>query len=168
MEIFKKEKMNKLLIILLIITFYLVGCSSSKISRLGSTHEHADFKVYINGEMLNLSQEKYMVRSKYVHIEDMDGNVIHKHATGITLGYFFDTLGMKFNSSCFVLDTGVSYCNQSDKTLKFYVNEERNFEFGEYVIRTPDKYLISYGNDSEEEIQEQLDSITNKAINLVG
>ena len=160
---------NKVLIILLIIiTLLLAGCSTSKIGSLGSAHEHADFKVYINGEELNFSQLMYMVRSQYVHVENMDGNIIHNHATGITIGYFFNTMGIRFDDNCFVLDTGTSYCNQGDKTLKFYVNGERNYQYAEYEIRNSDKYLITYGNDSEEEIQKQLDSVTDHARTLGG
>src|SRR3989338_3067686 len=56
------------------------------ISRLGSTHEHADLKIYVDSIPVDLSQQKYQLKSKFIHVEDGDGDVIHKHAKGVTLG----------------------------------------------------------------------------------
>ena len=59
-------------------------------------HEHVDFKVYLDGKEYNFSKEKYMSEenktlSQIIHLHDMDGNVIHKHANGVTLGQFFES-----------------------------------------------------------------------------
>ena len=114
MDVFKKEMKIKIwtiliIIVLLIITgiFYLIK-NSENIGVtgfvVGSAHDHANFMVFINGEEINFALPQYIVKAKEVHIEDMNGNVIHKHATGITLGYFFKTLGFKFDENCFVFD----------------------------------------------------------------
>lgn len=139
--------------------------TSQEIGPPGSAHEHVDFKVYVNGESIDFSQQKYLVRSEYVHVEGGlgIGDVIHKHATGVTLGFFFQTLDISLNSTCLVLDTDESFCNEGDKTLKLFVNGEPNESFGEYEIRDLDKILVSYGDETPEEIQEQLDSITDYA-----
>ena len=71
---------------------------------------------------------------------------------------------MKFTNECFELESGKKYCNEGDKTLKFYVNSEPNELYGDYLMGAGDKILISYG--SEEDIQEQLDSITKHAEGL--
>lgn len=151
---------KKFIILSIIIAIAIVGVlviwsitNSSDIGDLDSEHSHANFKVYINGQALNFAHPEYMVRNEFVHIEDMDGDEIHKHATGVTLGYFFKTLGFEFNKKCFVMDTSEKYCSEKGKTLKFYVNEQRNYDYGNYEIREGDKYLISYGSDSEEIIQ---------------
>lgn len=145
------------LLLIVLLSYYII--TKPRIGPVGSTHEHADFKVYINGEALNFAHPEYMVKTQFVHIEDMIGTVIHKHATGITLGYFFKSLGFEFNDKCFILDNKEEFCNEGDKTLKFYVNEQRNEEYGDYEIKDNDKYLISYSNEDNEEIQEQLNSI---------
>lgn len=155
---------NKNVIIWIIILLILFGITyavkiSNKIGPLGSTHEHADFKVYINGQILNFAHPEYMVKNQFVHIEDMNGVIIHKHATGITLGYFFKTLGFKFNDECFILDNGEKFCNENNKFLKFYVNGIRNYDYDKYEITEGDKYLISYGNDVDEELQKQIKSV---------
>jgi len=134
-----------------------------RLGPLGGIHEHADFKVYLNGTLVDFAQKKYQVRSQFVHVEGMDGDVIHMHATGETVGYFLETLGMRFDRSCFVLDTGESFCSSGDNTLKLYVNGELNAEYGDYLLKDLDKILISYGKGTEEEIRSQLDTITDKA-----
>ncbi len=130
---------------------------------LGETHIHADFKVYLEGKAYNFSQLKYMSNdtfstNRFIHMHDGKGNIIHQHINGVTLGNFFKGLNMTFNSTCFVTDT--SFCNSKTKTLKFYVNGNRNMEFNLYELKDDDRILITYGNESSEEIDLQLASIT--------
>lgn len=131
-------------------------------------HYHADFKVYIDGQELSFNQEKYFVKSRFVHVEnDVQGDtgeVIHMHATGVPLWLFFESIGIKFEKDCFTLDTGEKYCNNAEKSFKFYVNGKENNEFGDYVFNEGDKILISYG-DGSENIFDQLDSITDNSKN---
>ena len=72
----------------------IMGCSSPEVKQ-GEVHEHAGFNVYLNGEKLNFSQEKYMnvhedIRGEHVDMHDLNGEIIHKHSSGVTLGIFFD------------------------------------------------------------------------------
>lgn len=131
-------------------------------------HYHADFKVYIEGKGLNFNQEQFFVKSRFVHVEnDVQGDsekVIHMHATGVPLWLFFESIGMKFETDCFTVDTGVKYCNNAEKSLKFYVNGIENSEFGDYVFNEGDKILISYDNKNED-ISSQLSSVTDFAKN---
>jgi len=140
----------------------LVACSAKpQIGPLGGIHTHADFKVYLDGKPVNFAQRQYMVKVQYVHVEDMDGDVIHFHATGVTVGEFFRTLGMKFDGKCFVKD-GKNYCTDAQNTLKFYVNGEPNELYGDYLTSDLDKMLISYG-PKDENVSAQLASVTDKA-----
>jgi len=140
---------------------FVSGCFGPYIGSVGSTHQHATFKVYLDGNGLNLLNPKYMVKSQHVHMEGEDADTIHKHATGVTLGYFFKTLGMKLDNSCFTTDDGNNYCNNGDKTLKFYVNGVRSNDYDQHEIFNNEKYLISYGNENDSEIQKQIDSVSN-------
>ena len=132
------------------------------IGQLGSAHLHADVKVYINGQAIDFSQKKYQLTTSFIHFEEGIGDVIHTHATGLTIGHMFESLSMDFNNNCIVFEKQ-SYCNDNNKKLKFYVNGQLNNEFDNKVIRDLDKYLISYGNENESEKQKQLSSITNLA-----
>ena len=151
-----------LIIAVLIALVALAGCSKKPaIGPLGGIHIHADFKVYLDGKPVDFAKQQYMVKAQYVHIESMDGDIIHVHATGVTIGEFFRTLGMKFDSKCFVMN-GKKSCADDQKTLKFYVNGEPNELSGDYLISDWDKLLISYG-PKDENVSAQLASITNKA-----
>lgn len=134
----------------------------SGIGPLGSTHLHADVKVYINGQALDFSQRKYQLTNSFIHFEEGIGDVIHTHATGLTIGHMFKSVGIDFSNNCMIFE-GKSYCNENDKKLKFYVNGQLNTEFDNRVIHDLDKYLISYGNENDSEIEKQLNSITNLA-----
>lgn len=134
----------------------------SGIGALRSTHEHADVKVYINGQSIDFSQKKYQLNARFIHFEDGLGDVVHVHATGMTLGHLFKSIGMDFSSNC-ILFEGRNHCSDNDKKLKFYVNGQSINEFGNKAIKCLDKYLISYGNENEAQIQQQLNSITNLA-----
>lgn len=122
----------------------------------GSTHEHTAFKLFINGQVVDFSQPKYQVKSQYMHFENGDGDTIHKHATGIDIGFLFETLDIKFTSDCITMDDGTSYCNDGNNTLKFFVNGVRNDLYNNYVLMDGDRVLLSYGSEGQEQIDEQL------------
>lgn len=131
-------------------------------------HLHADFKVFLNGADFNFAQEKFMTseeaeKSSVVHLHGLDGNVIHVHAPQITLGDFFRSLGMDFNSTCFVTDSNESFCNFGDKTLKLFVNGAANSQFGSYQPKDLDRILVSFGNESADQIQLQINSVSDNS-----
>lgn len=69
----------------------------------GSTHEHTQFTVTIEGERVDFARPQYQVgqtQNRYVHFEGGDGVTIHKHATGVTVAYALDTLGFTINDTC--------------------------------------------------------------------
>lgn len=130
----------------------------------GSTHAHQDFKVYLLGKPVDFSQPKYQLRSDYIHTEGGNGDLIHTHATGATLGLFFESMGIAFNDQCFVLETGERYCNDGQNTLKTLVNGKINSRFQTYGPQQGDKILISYGPETPDQLDSQLATITNFAI----
>ena len=144
------------------------GTAIPEIGVVGDVHYHADFALYIDGERYNFAQDKYMSTgnkslSNFAHLHDMKGNIIHKHASGITLGFFMETVGMKLNDTCLMIDDGTSYCDDGNKELKIYVNGKHNDEFAEHDIKDEDKILLSYGDVSEEELQAQIESVSYEA-----
>ena len=132
------------------------------ISRLGSTHEHADLKIYVDSIPVDLSQQKYQLKSKFIHVEDGDGDVIHKHAKGVTLGMFFRTIGIEFKKNCLTIDDK-KYCNSGNKKIRMFVNGKEIEEFEDYEFKSLDKILITYGNSTDSEISRQIKTVTNKA-----
>ncbi|MBI2658637.1 hypothetical protein HYX05_00860 [Candidatus Woesearchaeota archaeon] len=134
----------------------------SGIGPLASTHIHADVKVYINSQSIDFSQRKYQLATSFIHFEEGIGDVVHVHATGMTMGHLFKSLKGDISNNCVALEKQ-NYCNENENKLKFYVNGKLNNEFSTYVIHDLDRILVSYGSENEAEIQNQLGSITNLA-----
>ena len=132
------------------------------IGPLRSTHNHADIKVYINGNAVDFSQQKYQLAARFIHFEEGIGNVVHTHATGLTIGHLFRSLGGDFSNNCAALEKN-NYCSEGSKKLRFYVNGNPSNEFDNYAIKDLDRILVSYGTESEADIQKQLESVTNLA-----
>ena len=143
---------------------------------LGSQHIHADWKIYINGKALDFSDKSHMERmrnnmpvSSFIHVDsgapapEKTGDVLHMHASGVPLWIFFKSIGIDFSKDCITLENKEKFCNDSNKKLKFFVNGKESNEFENYVFNDLDKILISYGDESEEEIKNHLASITDFA-----
>jgi len=156
------------LILAIILTFFLVGCSEkTSLGPYGSTHTHMDFKVYVLGNQVNFDLPRYQVMEDLTHVENNDGGMIHVHATGLTLGYFFKSLGFGL-TDCFILDTGNQYCDLGKATLKVYLKSagsdwEQLSSPVDYILQDLDKILVTYGSEDEEEIKKQQESVTDKA-----
>ena len=131
-------------------------------------HIHADFKMIANDTPIDFSTNKYMstetrVLDPYIHLHDGESNLIHMHAPNQTLGKFFRSIGFQLTSTCFTLDTNVSYCNDGSKTLKLFVNGQPNTQFENYIFNDLDRILITYGDDSPEAIAQQIASVSDEA-----
>ncbi|MDH3501809.1 MAG: protein-disulfide isomerase [Nitrosopumilus sp.] len=131
---------------------------------LGSEHSHAAILVKIFGDMFDFSAPAYQIKSSWIHFEGRDGTTIHKHATGVTLGYLFETLGLGLDDQCFVFQDGRSFCTNEDYSLKFYINGEKVNDIRSYEITEDDRILISYGGETPEEIEAQLLELQNQEI----
>jgi hypothetical protein len=123
----------------------------------GSTHHHSTFLIFINGKLQRLDDAKYYGASSSSHIHDYSFAEIHTHATNITLGFFLNTIGISFNSSCLAVDT--AYCNNSTHSLKFFVDGKLNNKFGNQLTANFEHYLITYGDDSQIEIDWQIHQV---------
>lgn len=125
-----------------------------------AVHEHADFKVVLNGKAVDFTQSKYQSTHEkelhpYSHLHDGEGGVVHKHRTGITLGDFFTSIGIKLTSSCIQMDTKEEYCSNETNTLKFFVNGESKTALDSYEFNDLDRILISYGPVDQDMSAEQ-------------
>ena len=53
---------------------------------------------------INLIFQLQLIKSKssWIHFEGADGNTVHRHASGVTMGYLFDSLGITVDDECFI------------------------------------------------------------------
>ena len=123
---------------------------------LGDDHQHASILVKIFGDKFDFSHPDYQIKAPWIHFEAQDGNTIHRHSKGITLGYLFDTLNLGLSSNCFVFHDGREFCTNEDYTLKFYINGDKVSDIRDYVIMNDDRILVSYGPEDTDEIDSQL------------
>ncbi len=120
-------------------------------------HWHALLKIEVNGERQTIPTGIGINKGKVIDTELSGGNtspmhthddrgIIHienncpeKNPRTTTLGYFFQVWEKQFNATCIF-----NHCNNEVKTLQVNVNNENNFEFGEYKIRDGDEIEIFY------------------------
>jgi len=131
---------------------------------LGSEHAHAGILVSIFGDEFDFSAPAYQIKSSWIHFEGRDGTTVHKHATGVTLGYLFDTLSLGLDDQCFVFQDGRSFCTNEDYKLVFYVNGEQLPDIRDLEIQEDDKILIAYGAETPEEIDALLLKLENREL----
>ncbi|MDP7116574.1 MAG: hypothetical protein QF915_05935 [Candidatus Woesearchaeota archaeon] len=139
----------------------------SGLGLLDSQHIHSDFKVFIKGEEINFTYEELQApewgsvqfwresgfsRFVYMHGGEDNDNVIHVHATGITLGMFFRVIGGSLNYSCLTLPEVMvelnqesTYCSNTDDLLLVYANGRKIQNPNSYLFNDLDRILISYG-----------------------
>ncbi len=130
--------------------------SESIIGVLGSQHIHTDWKVYINGEVLDFTGKDHMTGirsgssvSSFIHVDsgapapEKTGDILHMHAKGVPLWIFFDSIKLKLPESA-----------------KVYVNGELNSDGLNYVFNDLDKILIT---DGQGDFDQQLSSMTDFA-----
>lgn len=123
---------------------------------LGDEHVHASMLVEIFGDKFDFSLPAYQIKSSWIHFEAQDGTTVHRHSTGVTLGYMFETMRIGVDDKCFIFPDGREFCTNEDYSLKFYVNHNPVPNISDYVFADQDRILISYGNENQTQIDSQL------------
>ena len=146
--------------------------------KLGGEHEHASLLVRIFGDKFDFAVPSYQIKSSWIHFEESDGTTIHRHASGVTLGYLFDSLNIDVGQvdlnplkemqdlapKCFIFPDGRQFCDNEDYRLKFYINHVEQQSIYNYVLEDGDRILITYGNETPEQIEEQLIEVDSQII----
>jgi len=124
--------------------------------KLGGEHEHASLLVRILYDKFDFAVPSYQIKSSWIHFEESDGTTIHRHASGVALGYLFDTLNIGINNECYMFPDGRNFCTNEDYSLKYYINHQLVKDINDYVFEDDDRILITYGSETPEQIEEQL------------
>lgn len=119
------------------------------VGQFGSEHAHAALVIFVNGDKLDFSHPQFQIQSKYIHFENDNPYLIHKHATDVPLDMLFASFGLKITSECIELGYEESqYCTDEDNSMIILVNGKPYSNINLYEIRHNDRILISFG-DSE-------------------
>jgi len=132
--------------------------------KLGDEHEHASLLVRIFGDKFDFDSPAYQIKSSWIHFEDSDGTTIHRHSSGVTLDYLFANIGISIDNECYKFPDGRQFCTNEDYSLKYFINHEPVKDINDYVLEEGDRILITYGNETPEQIEEQLMELDSQVI----
>ena len=119
------------------------------VGQFGSEHAHAALVIFVNSDELDFSHPQFQIQSKYIHFENNNPYLIHKHATDVPLDMLFASFGLKITSECIELGYEENqYCTDKDNSITILVNGKPYSNINLYEIRHNDRILISFG-DSE-------------------
>jgi len=124
------------------------------VGEYGSDHAHAAIAIFVDGEQINFGLPQFQVTSRYIHFENHNPYLIHKHATSVPLEMLFASLGIKVTLDCIILDNDEStkikfgdFCTGRDQSLVFYVNGEQYYsDISQYELVHNDRILVSFGD----------------------
>ena len=132
--------------------------------KLGDEHEHASILVRIFGDKFDFSVPTYQIKSSWIHFEESDGTTVHRHSSGVELGYLFDTINIGIDNKCYIFPDGRQFCTNEDYSLKYYINHQRVNDVYDYVFEDGDRILITYGSETPEQIEMQLRELDSQII----
>ena len=155
-----------------VIAILLVGyglfsiVSGPQIGPVGSTHEHLDVLVYIDGEPLDLNQSRYAMKSGYGHIHGGEGDIMHLHAINIPLSWFMESIDLSITPDSINVH-GMEYSTDENNVFLMFVNGDTITKV-DYVLADEDRILIYYGSGSDTDIDRALSLVSNRAEEVNG
>mgnify|MGYP000737074326 FL=1 len=155
-----------------VIAILLVGyglfsiLSGPQIGPVGSTHEHLDVLVYIDGEPLDLNQSRYAMKSGYGHIHGGEGDIMHLHAINIPLSWFMESIDLSITPDSIDVH-GMEYSTDENNVFLMFVNGDTITKV-DYVLADEDRILIYYGSGSDTDIDRALSLVSNRAEEVNG
>ena len=121
------------------------------VGQVGSDHAHAALAIFVAGEAVDLGLPRFQLQSGYIHLEDHDPHIVHRHATKAPLEMLFTSLGLEVTPKCIGpagpsgADAGFCATDMGEFAV-FVVNGQYREDINPYEIRHNDRILISYGD----------------------
>jgi len=135
---------------------------------LEAPHFHANWAIYIDGERLDLSDQRYMeeVSSCYtvdgevtpqsrVHMHEGNHDVVHVHHLGATWGHLAGNLRIGLGEGYLILDDGTRIFDGENGRFTYILNGRALTSAQNELVGSEDRLLISYGSESLEELGER-------------
>jgi hypothetical protein len=106
--------------------YAITQVAQSPQDNVGAVHEHGTINVTIDGETLDFSQPQFQNPGQYqaFHFEGGNGDVWHKHASGVTLEYGMKTLDIEMNQSAIAYDGTIYMADDPGTSITVTVNGE--------------------------------------------
>ena len=122
-----------------------------QVGKVGTDHAHASLLIMVGERILNFCSPDYMLKSQYVHFENGNCSVVHRHARGVTIPTFLKTIGVGLTKDCLsVPGDQKTYCDNGSDHLRAVVNgtEVPASTLSYYVFRNNDHILLDYGSET--------------------
>ncbi|MDB5181841.1 MAG: hypothetical protein JWP13_604 [Candidatus Saccharibacteria bacterium] len=142
-----------------------------------STHYHANFAVYINGERENFKGPQYyeevsicsahdkLTPKARTHMHNEENGVVHVHDDGVTWGQFFENLGWYVGPD-FIRTPAAMHTADGVNKLNIVLNGDNLTGLSTItneVIGDKDRLLISYGDVDRQMLDKQFQTVPNDA-----
>lgn len=153
---------TSILLFLLGIVVGIVALGSMRFLAQGPeqpTHYHANWALFIDGQRLDLSADRYMEDviqcmadpanqrpEDRVHMHENNPDVVHVHAPGVTWGHLLANLGFTAGEDYLFTDRA-RYQADADRSLKFILNGAEVRSIQNRPIGDKDRLLISFGQE---------------------
>jgi hypothetical protein len=125
-------------------------------------HFHANFAMYISGQRVDLSADKYMedvgsctvtgtqqTPRERVHLHNNVADAVHVHAAGVTWGDFLTNIGFHVDNQRLINDQGTTFQTGNGNKMSFILNGKAINDPTNLLIKDEDRLLISYGTSSD-------------------
>lgn len=153
--------------VLVAVGFFIFFSSNQKpVSTVRSTSEvqtkevaKAAFAIFTNGTFRVFTSPMYHNLSPDVYIDSSTPSIVQVKKVGVTWDQFFETLPMKLTKECLTTGTGQEFCTKDSQILKFYLNGSLETHALDKEINSGDRLLVSYGDESDSEIEEQFQRV---------
>src|SRR3989344_7896627 len=116
----------------------------------------AKFLIYTNGLKRDFSAPMYHEQSIDVFIESLKPNYVKIKKASVSWQDFFNNLHFKLTKKCLTTGTRQTYCDGSGGKLRFYLNGRQDPNLLDKTIFENDEALVTFGNESNAEIEKQL------------
>lgn len=144
-----------------------------------TVHYHANFAVFVNGQQEQFKGPRYYEETDIMsastcsvgtagspneraHMHDNINNVVHVEDHLVTWGNFFQNLRWGIGSDYLASADGV-LTPDATNTLVFILNGKKVDDVSNTIIGDQDKLLISYGTNTDSQLQQEYSSIQNNA-----
>ncbi len=137
-------------------------------------HYHANFAVYVNGqremfadpllyeEIASCEAEGAHTTRGRVHLHEQINDVVHVEDAAVTWGHFFQSIGWNIGDR--YLDTVSSLLVENNaQQLHFILNGKPVSSIAGTIIGDRDRLLVSYGDLSEDQLQQQYETVASTA-----
>ena len=159
---------------LFLLVIWLIAFRFLIIQDLKAVHYHADFQIYLQGELLSLDlagfyEEVTLCSDDYInqptaraHLHDKNPHLIHIHDRAVTYSHFMANLG--FHLSDKLLETHQAiYRDGEAGQLRFILNGYPVLHLANRVIESQDVVLIDFSNDPISVLKERYQAIPRAA-----